>query len=237
VSADVAGGCLVVSFPAAGVGDSMAGWLTGPAAEHPGAVYLPLPNPGCLDELTSDDWRQETLSQIQHAVVDSAADRVVLVGHCLGGLSALYLVDEVRSRCAVPTALVVVNTPCPDGEGRVPSLVDSTDQEIGKLLAADGFPTEVLEDEDMLTEVADRVRDGAQLGDWIAQRLHMAGTMSALTVLSTRGDAFIGVECCADWRTRVLGEFNLTIVDGRHTLDDASMGVLARLLDSAINSP
>jgi len=228
---------LVVSFPAAGVGDSMAGWLTGPAAECSGAGYLPLPNPGCLEELISDDWRRRTLSQIQHAVTEAAVDRVILVGHCLGGLSALYLVDEVRSRCAVPTALVVVNTPCPDGEGRVPSLAGSTDQEIGEVLAADGFPTEVLEDEDMLAEVADRVRDGARLGDWISRRLHAAGAPPALTVLSTRRDAFIGVEHCAAWRNRVLGEFNLTIVDGRHTLDDASMGVLARLLDSAISSP
>jgi len=62
----------------------------------------------------------------------------------------------------------------------------------------------------------------------------IAGDLETLHVLSTRGDYFIPPEQCAGWQHRVSGEFHLAIVRGGHALDETTIGVLERAIDSVL---
>jgi surfactin synthase thioesterase subunit len=226
---------LVVSFPAAGAGSTTFRWLARAAGER-GAVHLPLANASSVDELDSGRWAEGAAEQVRHAAQRSDARYVVLVGHSMGGLSALQLSTELGPTIGVPVRVLLLNTPCPDERGRIPTMSRCTDAEIAAILSGDGFPPEVLGDEELLAEVAAGVRADAKVADRLAERVNARGKAQQLWVLATRDDAFIGTARCAEWRHRVSGEFDLVAADGGHMLDRTPVDILARVVDSVIAS-
>jgi surfactin synthase thioesterase subunit len=224
---------LIASFPAAGAGGSTLGNLEKLAARR-GMAYTALPNPPSTQALTSGGWQEACTEQLRRAAGRSGADRVVLVGHCMGGLSALRLHDGLTERLALSVALLVINAPCPDPEGRIPTMSHYSDAQVAAALAHDGFPQDLLEDEDMLAEIADGIRRDAVVADHLAEWVAAAGPLGTLHVLSTRGDVFIPPENVVGWRHRVAGEFHLTVADGGHSLDETVIGVLERSLEACL---
>jgi surfactin synthase thioesterase subunit len=226
---------LIASFPAAGAGGTTLEELEKLAVRR-GMAYVAIPNPASLDALESGEWQAESTEGIRRAVELASAGRVILVGHCMGGLSAIRLSAGLGSTLAVPVRVLAVNTPCPDSSGRIPTMSQSSDAEIAELLAHEGFPQELLDDEDMLAEIAEGLRQDAVIADRLAEWAASAGDLETLHVLSTRGDMFIPPEQCAAWRHRVSGEFQLTITHGGHALDATTVGVLERAVDSVVDS-
>lgn len=224
---------LLASFPAAGAGGTTLEQLEKLAARR-GMAYVAMPNPASIDVLVSGQWQRESVDQIRRAVDQVSADLVILAGHCMGGLSAVRVSDGLGRRLAVPVRVLVVNTPCPDSAGRIPTMSQLPDAEIAVLLAHDGFPQDLLDDEDMLAEIADGLREDARVADRLAEWVHLAGDLETLHVLSTRGDTFISPEQCVGWQHRVSGEFQLTIANGGHAVGEASAGVLGRAVDSVV---
>ncbi|GAA2966555.1 thioesterase II family protein [Streptomyces enissocaesilis] len=224
---------LVVSFPAAGAGGTTLEQGEKVAARR-GAAYLALPNPATAEALASGQWQAHCVEELGRAADQASAGRAILIGHSMGGLSAIRMYDGLAARLALPIALLIINTPCPDSLGRIPTMSQLSDAEIAAILAHDGFPRDLLDDEDMLVEIADRLRKDAAVADRLAERVSTTGPLDALHVLSTRGDMFIPLERCAAWRHRVSGEFHLTITDGGHAIDESLTGVLERAVDSAL---
>lgn len=222
---------LAVSFPAAGAGGATFGWLADVAADR-GATHVGLANPPSVDALESGRWQEEAAEAVRHAADRTAADHVVLVGHSMGGLSAIRLSGAV----GMPARVLLLNTPCPDERGRIPTMSRSSDAEIAAILAGDGFPPEVLDDEELLTEVASGVRADAVVADRLAEWVNSAADIENLHVLATRGDTFIGPQRCARWRQRVSGDFRLVETEGGHMLDGAPVEVLEQVVDSVIDS-
>ncbi|HET9896825.1 MAG TPA: alpha/beta fold hydrolase [Streptosporangiaceae bacterium] len=226
---------LIASFPAAGSGGVTLEQLEKLAARR-GMTYLEMSNPAAADAFLCGEWLAKSAGEIQRAVERVAPSRVILVGHCMGGLSAIRLSYALRPDLARPVRVLVVNTPCPDPAGRIPTMSHFSDAEIAAVLAHDGFPQELLDDEDMLAEIADGLRQDATVADRIAEWLSSADDVESLNVLATRGDPFIRPEDCAAWRNRVSGEFTLTIVNGGHAIDATLIGVLERAIDAVIAS-
>lgn len=224
---------LIATFPAAGAGGTTLEQLEKFAVRR-GMAYVAISNPASIDALMSGDWQAKSIDEIRRAVNQASAGRVILVGHCMGGLSAVRLSDGLGSRLAVPVKVLVINTPCPDSSGRIPTMSQFSDAEIAEVLAYDEFPQELLDDEDMLAEIADGLREDAKVADRLAEWINSADHLETLYVLSTRGDRFIPPEQCAPWWHRVSGEFHLTIAHGGHALDETSMGVLERAIDSVL---
>jgi surfactin synthase thioesterase subunit len=224
---------LIASFPAAGAGGTTLEQLEKLAARR-GMAYVAIANPESIDALRSGAWQAESTDQIRRAAEQAASGRVILVGHCMGGLSAVRLSDGLGSRLALPFAMLVINTPCPDSAGRIPTMSQFSDAEIAEVLAHDGFPQELLDDEDMLAEIADGLREDAMVADQLAEWISSAADLDALHVLATRGDTFIPPEQCAAWRHRVSREFQLLIADGGHALDEAVIGILERAIDAVV---
>jgi surfactin synthase thioesterase subunit len=226
---------LIASFPAAGAGGTTLEQLELLAARR-GMAYVELANPQSVDALGSGTWLAESVEQLRRAVAEAAAERVVIIGHCMGGFSAVRLADGLESRLGVPVGLLVVNTPCPDRAGRTPTMSAYSDAEIAAVLAHDGFPQELLDDEDMLAEIAAGLRADATVADRLAEWISTAGDLDTLHVLSTRGDTFAPPEHCVGWQGRVSGEFHLTVAPGGHALDEATAGLLERALDGLLAS-
>jgi surfactin synthase thioesterase subunit len=224
---------LIASFPAAGSGGSTLEQLAKLAVRR-GAAYVAATNPATMDDLVSGRWQAESTERIRLAAGQASADRVLLIGHCMGGLSAVRLADGLDSALGRPVSVLLVNTPCPDRAGRIPTMTRLTDAEIADVLAHDGFPQDLLDDEDMLAEIADGLRLDAAVADRLAEWISTAGDLETLHVLSTRGDYFIPPEQCAGWQHRVSGEFHLAIVRGGHALDETTIGVLERAIDSVL---
>lgn len=224
---------LIASFPAAGSGGSTLEQLEKLAIRR-GIAYVALANPASMDELASGRWQAESTERIRKAADQASVDRVILIGHCMGGLSAARLADGLGPALGRPVSLLFVNTPCPDRAGRIPTMTPLTDAEIAEILAHDGFPQDLLDDEDMLAEIADGLRADAAVADRLAEWVNTAGDLETLHLVSTRGDTFIPPEQCAGWRHRVSGEFHLAIVAGGHALDETTIGVLERAIDSVL---
>jgi len=224
---------LIAFFPAAGAGGSTLEQLEGLAARR-GMACVAMSNPASVDALLSGEWQAESIEEIRRAVDHESAGRVILAGHCMGGLSAVRLVDGLGSRLALPVRVLALNTPCPDSSGRTPTMSQFSDAEIAEVLARDGFPQELLDDEDMLAEIAAGLRQDAAVADRLAEWVNSTDDLDTLHVLSTRGDRFSPPEQCAAWRHRVSGEFHLTIAAGGHSLDEATTGVLERAVDSVL---
>lgn len=224
---------LMVAFPAAGAGGSTLEQLAKLAARRE-LAYLAGDNPATPDALRAGEWQQRTTEEIRRAARESAAGRVILVGHCMGGLSAVRLSYDLGARLGLPVLVLVINTPCPDPSGRIPTMSQFSDAEIAEVLAHDGFPQDLLDDEDMLAEIADGLRADAEVADRLAEWLSSAGDLDTLHVLSTRGDFFIPPEQCTGWWRRVSGEFRLTVAEGGHALDEESAGLLERALDAVL---
>ena len=224
---------LVAAFPAAGAGGSTLEELEKLAARR-GMAYVELANPASLEALASGEWEGASVDRLRRAVRAASAGRVLLVGHCMGGLSAIRLAAGLDPRLGVPVSLLAVNTPCPDAAGRIPTMSGYSDAEIAAVLAQDGFPQELLDDEDMLAEIADGLRHDATVADRLAEWIGSAGDLDTLHVLSTRGDTFIPPEHCVPWHRRVSREFQLTIAPGGHALDHESIGVLDHALDAVL---
>jgi surfactin synthase thioesterase subunit len=224
---------LVASFPAGGAGGSTLEQLEKLAARR-GMAYLAMSNPASVAAL--GPWLAESADAIRRAVDQASAGRVILAGHCMGGLSAIRLADDLGARLGRPVRVLAINTPCPDSSGRIPTMSRFSDAEIARVLAHDGFPQDLLDDEDMLAEIADGLRQDAKVADRLAEWVASAGSFGTLHVLSTRGDTFIPPEQCAPWWRRVSGEFQLTIVDGGHAIDEATAGILERAIDSVLAS-
>jgi surfactin synthase thioesterase subunit len=224
---------LVASFPAAGDGGSTLEQLEA-LARRRGMAYTALANPPTIDALTSGKWQADVVDQLRDAARRAAAGRVVLFGHCMGGLSAVVLFDGLAAALSTPVGLLVVNTPCPDAAGRIPTMSSLSDEQIAEVLARDGFPQEVLDDEDLLPEIAEGLRDEALVADRLAEQVGASGGLDTLHVLSTRGDTFIPPEACAGWRHRVSRAFHLSIVDGGHMLDENVAGALDRIIGSVL---
>lgn len=222
---------LIVSFPAAGAGGTTFRWLAEIAAEL-GAAHVCLANPPSIDVLESGRWQEETAEEIRRAADRAGAHHVVLVGHSMGGLSAIQL----SAPLGVPVRVLVLNTPCPDAEGRIPTMSGCSDAEIGAILTGDGFPPEILDYEDLLAEVAAGVRADAKVADRLAERVNSAGDIAHLHVLATTGDTFIGTERCAEWGKRVSGDFDLTEAGGGHMLDGTPVDDLRNVVRSAIEA-
>lgn len=225
--------CLIASFPAAGAGGTTLEQLEKLAVRRE-MGYVAMSNPASIDVLVSGQWQSESIDELRRAVDQASAARVILVGHCMGGLSAIRLLEGLSSRLAVPVSVLVVNTPCPDSSGRIPTMSRLSDVEIAEVLAHDGFPQDLLDKDYLLAEIADGLREDAVIADRLAEWVDSAGDLDTLHVVSTRGDTFIPPEQCAGWRNRVSGEFHLTIAPGGHALDDRSIGVLERALDSVL---
>ncbi|MGW4211315.1 thioesterase II family protein [Lentzea sp. NPDC004789] len=217
---------MIVSFPAAGAGRTF-GWLSG-------AQYLPCANAAGVGELRSGRWERDTVDEIVRAAEESSAPHVVLVGHSMGGLSAIRLSGKLGPALGKPVGVLLLNTPCPDTAGRIPTMSHSTDAEIADVLAGDGFPAEVLADPELLTEVAAGVRTDAEVADRLAEWVNHAADIDRLHVVTTRGDSFIGTERCARWRARVSGEFRLIEAEGGHMLDGTPPEVLRGAVDSVV---
>jgi surfactin synthase thioesterase subunit len=224
---------LIAFFPAAGSGGTTLEQLEKLAIRR-GLALAALSNPASIDVVESGQWQAESIDEILSAVDHASVSPVILVGHCMGGLSAIRLSGDLCSRLARPVRVLLVNTPCPDSGGRIPTMSHFTDAEIAQVLAHDGFPPEVLDDEDMLAEVADGLREEAKVADRLAEWVSSARDLETLYVLSTRGDTFSSPEVCAGWRHRVSGELQLTIAPGGHSLDEKSINVLERAIDSVI---
>jgi surfactin synthase thioesterase subunit len=171
---------------------------------------------------------------LRQAADDAGAGRVVLVGHCMGALSAVRLSDGLAAELGRPVGVLGINAPCPDPAGRIPTMSRYSDAEIAELLAHDGFPQELLDDEDMLAEIADGLRRDATVADRLAEQVAAAGALDTLHVLSTRGDRFIPPEHCAGWWRRVSGAFHLTVAEGGHALDATTVGILEHALDQVV---
>lgn len=226
---------LIASFPAAGDGGGTLEQLEKLTVRRDMA-YVALSNPVSVGALESEQWRAESVDRLRHCADRASAGHVVLVGHCMGGLSAIRLSDGLGSELALPVSVLVINTPCPDSLGRIPTMSRFSDAEIAEVLAHDGFPQELLDDEDLLEEIAAGLREEAVVADRLAEQIRSSGDLDALHVLSTRGDAFIPPEQCAGWRHRVSRSFHLTIVEGGHTLDETVVGALDRTIDSVLAS-
>ncbi len=222
---------LTVSFPAAGAGSTTFRWLAEVAAGR-GAAHVCLSNPPSVDALESGRWQEETVEEIRRAADRGPAHHVVLVGHSMGGLSAIRLSETL----GVPVRVLVLNTPCPDSSGRIPTMSGCSDAEIAAILTGDGFPPEILDDEELLAEVAAGVRADAEVADRLAEWVNSAGDIAHLHVLATTGDTFIGTERCARWRERVCGEFALTEAGGGHMLDGTPIDILRHVVHSVITA-
>ncbi|MFF9899345.1 thioesterase II family protein [Streptomyces longispororuber] len=220
---------LCVCFPAAGGGGTTLTLLRDAAARH-GLAALALPNAASVADLDSGRWQERTVEEIRRAADRRGARRIVLAGHSMGGLSAVRLQPALDMKGVRPTGVLVVNTPCPDSSGRIPTMSQLTDPEIAQVLAHDGFPPELLDDEDMLAEIAHGLRGDAAVADRLAERTAPDDRLTDLHVLCGRDDRFIPTERCAAWAHRVSGEFHLTVVPGAHSLDAARAAALGRAL-------
>lgn len=223
---------VIASLPAAGASSTSLRWLATAAARR-GVDYVGLANPKFVDEFQSGRWQRECVQRLREVV--ATAGSVVLVGHSMGGLAAVLLAGD--GRLGVPVGVLALNTPCPDAQGRIPTMSVSSDAEIAAILISDGFPADILDDEDVLAEIAEDVRSDAVMADRLALAVHAAGAvpaMRAMHVLATSGDRFIGLERCVEWRHRVSGEFHLVVGQGGHMLTETPVGTLERAVDSAI---
>ncbi|HEY0640147.1 MAG TPA: alpha/beta fold hydrolase [Pseudonocardiaceae bacterium] len=226
---------LIAAFPAGGAGGTTVDTLRELAGRR-GMAFAALTNASSTEVLGSGAWQEESAGELRRLADSTTARRVVLVGHCMGGLSAVRLAAGLGPGFGRPVGVLVVNTPCPDDLGRIPTMSGYTDAEIAETLRRDGFPEEVLEDEDMLAEVADGLRRDAEVADRLAEWVSATGQLETLHVLSTRGDRFIPPEQCAAWRHRVHGDFHLTITAGGHALDAESAPALERALDGLLST-
>lgn len=228
------GSSLLVAFPAAGSGGTTLEQLEKLAARR-GMGFLPLPNPPTAEAVDSGGWQRECLTELSRALDDTGATRALLAGHCMGGFSALRLRDFLARHGGRPTGVLLINTPCPDGEGRIPTMSELPDDDIARILAHEGFPQDLLDDEDVLAEVADRLRTEASVADGLVRWLHTDGTPpEVLHVLSTRGDFFVPPRYCVTWHERVRGEVHVTVADGGHAIDAPLAGLLEKSVDAAL---
>ncbi|MFD4788727.1 alpha/beta fold hydrolase [Streptomyces sp. NPDC058459] len=228
------GTSLLVAFPAAGSGGTTLEQLEKLAARR-GMGFLSLPNPPTAEAVETGEWQRECLAGLSRALDDTGAGRVLLAGHCMGGFSALRLRDPLAEHAGRAVGVLLLNTPCPDGEGRIPTMSELADEEIAQILAHEGFPQDLLDDEDVLAEVAGRLRAEASVADGLARRLHTDGVPpEVLHVLSTRGDFFIPPRHCVTWHERVRGETHVTVADGGHAIDAGLAGLLERTVDAAL---
>ncbi|WNV87533.1 alpha/beta fold hydrolase [Umezawaea sp. Da 62-37] len=219
---------MIASFPAAGAGRGFR-WLTG-------RDHVACANASSVDDLSSGRWEHDTTKEIVRTAAEVSARHVVLVGHSMGGLSALRLSGELGPALGVPVGVLLLNTPCPDSTGRIPTMSRSSDTEIADVLAGDGFPPEVLADPELLAEVAAGVRTDAEVADRLAEWVNSTADVDRLHVVTTRGDFFIGMERCARWRGRVTTEFVLVEAEGSHMLDGTPPEVLHAAVDSVVAS-
>ncbi|MEV1092038.1 alpha/beta fold hydrolase [Streptomyces microflavus] len=225
---------LLIAFPAAGSGGTTLEQLEKLAARR-GTGFLALPNPPSDEAVESGSWQKECLTQVSGALQDTGTGQTLLAGHCMGGFSALRLRDALTAHTGRPAPVLLLNTPCPDRQGRIPTMSSLTDDEIAEILAHEGFPQDLLDDEDVRTEIADRLRAEALVADGLARWLHTDGTPpDILHVLSTRGDYFIPPRHCVTWHERVPGEVHLTVADGGHAIDAPLAGLLERCVDAAL---
>ncbi|MFJ6665351.1 thioesterase II family protein [Streptomyces sp. NPDC091383] len=233
MSPAAAGRGLCVCFPAAGGGGAPL-TLMSDAAARLGLTVLALPNAESVTDLDSGDWERRSVEAVRRAADRGAARRVVLAGHSMGGLSAIRLLPALGMRGSRPIGALVINTPCPDSSGRIPTMSRLPDPEIARILAHDGFPQEVLDDENMLAEIATGLRGDTVVADRLADRLDPADRLTDLHVLCGRDDRFIPPERCAAWAGRVAGEFHLTVVPGGHSPDPAWAPALDRALTGVL---
>ncbi|MEU3030180.1 thioesterase II family protein [Streptomyces incarnatus] len=224
---------LCVCFPAAGGGGAPLA-LMRDAAARLGLTALALPNAESVTDLDSGQWERRSVEAIRRAADQGAARRLVLAGHSMGGLSAIRLLPALGVRETRPIGALVINTPCPDSSGRIPTMSRLPDPEIARILAHDGFPQEVLDDENMLAEIAHGLRGDTVVADRLAERLDPADHLTGLHVLCGRDDRFIPPERCAAWAHRVSGEFRLTVVPGGHSPDPTWAAALGRALTGVL---
>lgn len=225
---------LIASFPAAGAGSGTFQWLADAAARR-GADYRAMANPPSTTAVADGTWRADAAADLRNAVQRSGARRVVLVGHSMGGLSAVCLAEDVGTTPDTHVAVLVLNTPCPDEWGRIPTLSSCSDAEIGTVLQGSSLGPDVLGDPELLAEVAAHVRSDAQVADRLA--LEAVGVeIDVLHVVATRGDTLIATDRCEAWRHCVVGGFHLASIDGDHMALDAPPGALDRALTSVLDA-
>ncbi|MFF3976182.1 thioesterase II family protein [Streptomyces sp. NPDC055808] len=228
-----AGPDVCVCFPAAGGGGATLALLRDIAAAR-GMTVLTLSNADSVADFESGRWQDRAVREVQRAVAQVSGRRIVLAGHSMGGLSAICLHAALGTRIGVPTRVLVINTPCPDSSGRIPTMSHLPDRAIAQVLAHDGFPQELLDDEDMLAEIAHGLRRDAVVADRLAEWIGSDGDLGQLHVLSGRDDRFIPPECCAAWRHRVTEEFQLTVTPAGHALDATRTAVVERTFDGLL---
>ncbi|GHB35579.1 hypothetical protein GCM10010331_23710 [Streptomyces xanthochromogenes] len=233
MNGSAAGADVCVCFPAAGGGGATLALLRDTAARR-GMTVLALSNAESVADVDSGRWKDRAVREVRQAVAHTSGRRVVLAGHSMGGLSAICLHAALGARMSVPTGVLVINTPCPDPSGRIPTMSHLPDREIAQVLAHDGFPQELLDDEDMLSEIAHGLRRDAVVADRLAEVIGSADHLDRLHVLSGRDDRFIPPERCAAWRHRVAEEFHLTITPGGHALDATRAAAVERAFDGLL---
>lgn len=213
-------------FPAAGSGGSTLD-CSRELADQLECTLVELPNPSSSGELISGRWANEVGRLIGVQAAPDGDVRLVLVGHCMGGLSAFALTSLMRA--ADPRARVgalLVNTPYPSGDGQIPTMSALSDSAIGALLGAEGFPQELIDDVDMLEEIATGLRAEATVADSVASWVHHRTDRVPLHALSTRGDPFISPGHCEGWMHRSCGLFLWTVCEGGHAITEATSTVL-----------
>lgn len=226
---------LVAAFPAAGSGGETLRQVEERAVRR-GMAFVAMTNPPSIEALTSGRWQAGSVGELRRTAARVSARRVVLVGHCMGGLSALRLGADLDAALALTVSVLLINTPCPGPDGRIPTMSKMSDAQIADLLARDDFPQDLLDDEDMLAEIAEGLRSDARVADRIAEWVAATSTFPALHVLSTRGDSFVPPQFCTGWWTRTLGEFRLTVADGGHTIDAKSADAFDRAITALLDS-
>lgn len=219
-------------FPAAGAGGSTLD-SSREIADQLGCALLELPNPPTIDDLTTGRWYNGLEHIVRAQIAKDGNSRLVLVGHCMGGLSAFTAASLLRSTSPdVRVGALVINTPYPGRDGRIPTMSALSDSAIGELLGAEGFPQELIDDVDMLEEVATNLRAEATVADRVAGAIHERTDCVPLHALSTRGDPFITPGDCEGWSRRSCGLFGWTICEGGHAINEFTAPVLRRTIMS-----
>ncbi|MCD9901168.1 hypothetical protein LUR56_16630 [Streptomyces sp. MT29] len=114
-------GSLLIAFPAAGSGGTTMEQLEKLAALR-GMGFLALKNPPSDEAVESGSWQRDCLDQVSGALQADGGGPTLLAGHCMGGFSALRLRDELTAHTGRPAPVLLLNTPCPDGQGRIPTM-------------------------------------------------------------------------------------------------------------------
>lgn len=202
-------------FPAAGSGPSSYDFLEVLSREQSWDFEF-FRHPS-VDVYTSEDERKQlTLWAHECASRITYADKIMLFGHSMGGLEAV-LVSAASPLRSIEKEIILLNTPKPTSDGKIPTMSSLSNRDISCLLEADKFPAVVLEDTDLLDEVCDQLRAHAMIADIFAECVKDVRELPPLTCLSSAEDVFIPASSVEKWREISPQESEIRIISGPHS--------------------